>query len=85
MVLLIRTVLRLSENLIWLASCYFLYLHLAQVCRVWRSLVESVVRPLRVVEVNPIVDDLFGLKAIDNLVRNQAVSKFSSYSRPKVR
>lgn len=46
-----------------------MYLCLADVCRVWRSLIESGVGPLSVVEANSIVDDLFRLEAIGELMQ----------------
>ena len=46
-----------------------MYLCLADVCRVWRSLIESGVRPLSFVKANSIVDDLFRLEAIGELMQ----------------
>ena len=50
-------------------SCRFSYLRLGKVCGVWRPFVERGVRPLVVVELDPVIDDPFCLEPVSDFVQ----------------
>lgn len=52
-----------------MCSCRFSYLCVAEVCDVWCSLVKGRVRSLRVVELNPVINDPFCLESVSNFMQ----------------
>ena len=49
--------------------CRFLSLHFGEVCCVQRRLIKRRVRPPRVAALGPVIDDLFCLEAVGDLVQ----------------